>query len=356
MLTEDYPRPGSYGRGSSPDLDFVYSDADLYDNEISELYSYTEHSEFQLNVKAFEDQMETYDLPPNWQKLTPDNRKSIIFKLLDQLDVAQRDIRMRSARCILYLAQGCWAEIQSDQEQEQNTRDNIKLLYTLGVFASFVELLNLEIRSCSVVQQDVSLPKPNEVSLTDSTDLRVILSVLYIMTETIRTEYELGKSEEYTEIYQAFQKEVNVPYDEELLSVKLLGMTTRFCSGTAPHFPIKKVLLLLWKVSLLSMGGMPTLRDLKNEYRDKNNLLSLNEDAIEITRQMRSSSPPATAADILESQNQKEGRRIAFRRVSFLLILPTMLNVFFFKFPVYQRSLYRRANGYGISKWDGSQF
>lgn len=63
---------------------------------------------------------------------------------------------------------------------------------------------------------------------------------------------------------------LDAPIGDELLSVKLLNMITRFCGGTAPHFPMKKVLLLLWKISLVSLGGMDTLRKLKGKC-DVNN-------------------------------------------------------------------------------------
>lgn len=35
-----------------PDIEFNYDDADLQENEMSELYSYTEGPEFQLNLKV----------------------------------------------------------------------------------------------------------------------------------------------------------------------------------------------------------------------------------------------------------------------------------------------------------------
>ena len=44
------------------------------------------------------------------------------------------------------------------------------------------------------------------------------------------------------------------------------------------------------------------------------------EDTIEVTRTMRAASPPASAADLLEAQNQKPGPTARpFRRVFFFL-------------------------------------
>lgn len=131
--------------GESSDLEFVYDDTDTHSNEIAELYSYTEQAELQLNVRAFEDQMDMYGLPPSWQRLTLDNRRAVIMKLLDQLEVSSKPLRMRAARCVLYIAQGCWAEMQSDAEQQQWSTSNVMLLYEFDTFAAFSDQLNIEI-------------------------------------------------------------------------------------------------------------------------------------------------------------------------------------------------------------------
>ena len=82
------------------------------------------------------------------------------------------------------------------------------------------------------------------------------------MVEVIRTGDNLILKEN-------FIQELNGSNPDELLSLRLLNMVTKYCSGSAPHFPMKKVLLLLWKVILTSMGGSETLSKLKSEYRTK---------------------------------------------------------------------------------------
>jgi len=291
-----------------PDLDFVYDDADSLVNEVAELYSYTEQPEFQLNVKAFEDQMKEWKLSPFWLKFSDSKQRSVVMKLMDQLEVSNKAIRMKAARCVLYLAQGCWAELQSDAEQQMWTRKNVMLLYESGVFSAFIELLNIEIENSSAASTAL---RKLAVSLADSTDLRIILSVLYIMMEVIRTVRE-DDTDEIKNFREAFKSDLANVVGDELLVVKLLGMVTRFCSGSAPHFPMKKVLLLLWKTVLTSLGGMDTLRQLKHTYREQAGL-SMTQDTMEVARTMRASSPPASAADLLEAQNQKRNNR-PFRR------------------------------------------
>ncbi|XP_066998245.2 striatin-interacting protein 1 homolog [Anabrus simplex] len=290
-----------------PDLDFCYDDADSLINELAELYSYTEQPEFQLNVRAFEDQMREYNLAPFWLKFSEERRRSVVLKLLDQLEVSNKSVRMKAARCILYLAQGCWAELQSDAEQLDWTRKNVILLYECGAFAACVELLNIEIDNSTAASTAL---RKLAVSLADSTDLRIILSVLYVMIEVMRVAPD-DDSFEYSECRKAFIDDLSNSFDE-LLVVKLLGMVTRFCSGSAPHFPMKKVLLVLWKSILVSLGGMEVLRLLKCRYRE-NCGLGATQDTMEVARTMRASSPPASAADLLEAQNQKRNSR-PFRR------------------------------------------
>lgn len=298
--------------GDSPDLEFVYDDADSHENEIAELYTYTEEAEFFLNKKAFEDTMKEYGFEPKWHTLDETARQDVALRLMDGVEVSPRAARMQAVRSILYIMQGAFGECTTLEEQPLRARQNVFLLYRHGFFHVFLQLLNMEIENSSAATS--ALRKP-AVSLGDSTDLRAILSVLYIFVEVMRVSTETD-TDDMKRDRANFASELALPLlGEELLAVTLFQMIIKFCSGATPHFPIKKVLLLLWKTILVSLGGTPQLRALKAQYREAHQLPPAPEDTVEVARTMRASSPPSSAADLIEAQQQRKTSR-PFKRQS----------------------------------------
>ncbi|CAH1111090.1 unnamed protein product [Psylliodes chrysocephalus] len=298
LLAKDYApsRRNNYYE-STEDLDFVYDDCDTHSNEIAELYSYTEHEDLHLNLSSFEEQMKQYNMPTMWRNLSEDQRNSVVLKILDQLELSDKSKRMKGARCILYIAQGSWLGIQSDTDQIKLAKKNCFLLYKLGTFNAFVDLLNLEIETNEVCINSSS------VSMVDSEDLRIIISVLYTIAEVIRSEQDT-----FPEIYSSFCSEIL--NSEDILIVKLFNMITKFCTGFSSHFPIKKILLLLWKLILLSLGGSKRIHELKQQSRTKYDLPDVNEDSSKIIKEMRASSPPIFYPELLEDQGQRRKRSL----------------------------------------------
>uniref|UniRef100_A0A4W3JP59 Striatin interacting protein 1 n=1 Tax=Callorhinchus milii TaxID=7868 RepID=A0A4W3JP59_CALMI len=265
----------------------------------TELYSYTEGPELHLNRKCFEEDFRTHVKDKKWTEVDICEHRAHAMRLLDGLEVTAREKRLRVARAILYVAQGTFGECNSEAEVQQWMRYNVFLLLEVGTFTALVELLSMEIDNSAACSNAVRKPA---ISLADSTDLRVLLNIMYLMVETIRQEADEDKSEWRT-MREAFRADLGLSlYNNELFSVMLFGMVTKFCSGHAPHFPMKKVLLLLWKSVLLSLGGFEDLQEIKVRKREGLGLPPLPEDSIKVIRNMRAASPPASASDLIEQQ------------------------------------------------------
>ncbi|XP_033647185.1 striatin-interacting protein 1 homolog isoform X1 [Asterias rubens] len=294
-------RRDSDSQNDSPDLDFEYNDANKYTQEIAELYSYTEESEFALCQKCFEEDFHSY-ISEKWSQLSHDRQHMHILRLLNSIESAKHEQRMKSARALLYLAQGCFSECSSEDEQVKRARENCFLLYECSVFTTFVELLSMEAENSAAAS--TALRKP-AVSIVDSTDLRVILSVLYIMVETLRMDNERDTEPEKMQ-REIFKAELGQPIcGEDSLAIILFNMATKFCRGHAPHFPIKKILLLLWKAMLFSLGGLNDYKMMKQKARAAADLDPVKEDTIQVTKTMRASSPPASTGDGLQERRPR---------------------------------------------------
>ncbi len=128
----------------TPDIEFVYQDSDTLAGEVAEFYSYTENPEFPGVQKSFQECMESFGLPAAWGDMDEAQRNRAVQQLLDQTEVSSRPQRLSAARAILYVAQGCWLENQSDADCLRTCKENVMILRRNGVFGTFVELLNLE--------------------------------------------------------------------------------------------------------------------------------------------------------------------------------------------------------------------
>uniref|UniRef100_A0AAZ3QHW6 Striatin interacting protein 2 n=1 Tax=Oncorhynchus tshawytscha TaxID=74940 RepID=A0AAZ3QHW6_ONCTS len=234
-------------------------------------------------------------------------QKAYVMRLLDALEVTDRDKRLKVARAILYLAQGVFDECDTDADVIHWSRHNVFLLYDMGIFTALLELLSMEMDNNQACSSAVRKPA---ISLADSTELRVLLSIMYLMVETIRLQTEDDRPEWRT-AREAFKTELGSPlYNGEPFALLLFTMVTKFCSMNAPHFPMKKVLLLLWKTILFTMGGFEELQEMKVRGRERLSLPPLPEDSIKVVRSMRAASPPASAMELIEQQQQaKRGRR-----------------------------------------------
>ncbi|KFW85802.1 Striatin-interacting protein 1, partial [Manacus vitellinus] len=249
------------GYSESPDLEFEYADTDKWAAELSELYSYTEGPEFLLNRKCFE---EDFRIHRNCGELGQCQDGTESLGMVPSHAPTFPPPRLWAQRVLLA---GTFGECSSEAEVQAWMRYNIFLLLEVGTFNALVELLNMEIDNSAACSSAVRKPA---ISLADSTDLRVLLNIMYLIVETVRQEAE-GDKPEWRSMRQTFRAELGAPlYNNEPFSVMLFGMVTKFCSGHAPHFPMKKVLLLLWKTVLAGAGG--ELRELGGLSLEKRRL------------------------------------------------------------------------------------
>jgi len=253
---------------SVPDVDFTYDDADRKSAEIAELYSYTEESEFKFNREAFETTLfsQGYD---KWTAMEENERRKFLFFVTEKCEAVDPDLRLMAARVLLYLVQGNFGEVSDEEEQREWSEFNVFLLYKMGVMPLVIQLLNVEIENSHAALS--ALHKP-AVSMADSVTLRVYLNIIYTIVEVMRYA-EPGDSEEMAQAQEMFFTELSHPSGgDELLPIVLLEMVLKFCGGSCPHFPIKKILLLLWKTVLVSLGGIEELAKKKEEVRIANGL------------------------------------------------------------------------------------
>ncbi|KAI9140284.1 hypothetical protein BKA69DRAFT_1039459 [Paraphysoderma sedebokerense] len=200
-------------------LDFEYSDVDCLEQEINELYSYNESLIFEEGRKLFEN---TFN-------------RGIIAEAQDhstQIEcIIQNNTQLRAAGAIeaVYSAfRVACSNLDivikaSPSQHEESSKNNSQRQHA-------IERANLEIA--------------------------IYLNLMYMMIEVNWRQCleASGAKEKFaTEIHSL----------EPMLSVYLFQQITQMSDGQRKGFPVKKLLLLLWKVLLITLGGSSDIFFLK---------------------------------------------------------------------------------------------
>ncbi len=251
-----------------PDIEYTYTDSDTLDNELAELYSYSEVPELIKIKEIFDLGLQSRYKTTNWIDLTIRKQKSYMHFLLERCELVSCEDRLNALRSFLYLAHGNFMYGLDEADIFQYSRANVFMMIKVGVFQTAIDLLALE----------KEIPPPNleggkgKLTITDNVTLRICLSLLYVIVEVMRHEDNLDMADE-DEIRKTFLRDLNNPvHCDDNLTAFLFRMLLNFCNGSMPHYPIRKILLLLWKTILASLGGMDELTKLKHDSRTTANL------------------------------------------------------------------------------------
>ncbi|GMR36932.1 hypothetical protein PMAYCL1PPCAC_07127, partial [Pristionchus mayeri] len=328
------------------ELEFTYDDCDSYQNELAELYSYSEMFDYSHNVRAYRMIAEEKQVFTPFSSLSRSQQKALIVEIISRFESADPDVRLSSSRALLYILQGAFLDfIDEDDEPKKEGSEGKEgasrgtgyhevdcliatvhmayLSFEAGAYAALTGLLRLELdvpfdilkeeagsgreskasaysNSRSASNMDLSeneLRCRRSATLADNENLRVILSCLYHMVESIRRveliERVMGSAERRSAMAatrQRFLTELEEPVEQmgvPLLMI-LMDMCPPFYNGHSPHYPMRKVLLLMWKVLLALLGGWEELREKKKEKREKEGLPEI-EDTILVGQRMKAS-------------------------------------------------------------------
>jgi len=287
-----------------PEFNFIYNDSDTIHAEIAELYTYSEEPEFVWNAEAFNVFFQAkFGENKKWKDYSRDEKIEFFIYLLEQCELVDRGRRCQAMRAILYLMQGVFYQCTDIDEYMINAKENVFLFHTCDGVQMFIDLFNMEMNHLCHENNNKNTTNKN---LSDNQEMRVIVSILYTVIEFAR-QINDPNDEAWTHFQTLLKEELSFPNDnDELFASTLYNAICLFCNAPSPPLPIRKLLLLLWKVLLLTLGGLDEAFEQKNKVRLENQLDPIKENPSKVIARMPPISPPLAGAECLEMQGQVE--------------------------------------------------
>ncbi|KAJ3788830.1 hypothetical protein GGU10DRAFT_345110 [Lentinula aff. detonsa] len=226
-------------------FDYNYDDEDTVMNELDELYSYVEMPQVAENFRAWQGSFKD-----EWTKISPEKRRSHVEYLLEGLEHKDVLIRFTNSRRLFYVVQGTFAETSSAEHQLHWIVENCKLVRSANGVSTILEALKIASSKHDLL---ISLTE------TDLAQLNISQNDRQDVVEEVLTEISVyfGMLYHLIEIFKGHED-----FADELMSldpplpVYLFNVVSGLRDKSAKGYPIKKLLLLLWKTLLSCFGGI----------------------------------------------------------------------------------------------------
>ncbi|KAF8639788.1 hypothetical protein AX17_001048 [Amanita inopinata Kibby_2008] len=258
------------GTGPKPKqswFDFKYDDEDTVMNEMEEFYSYVEMPQAAENLKAWEG-----SFPGEWTKATLAQRKAHVEILLESLEHRDAEVRFTNARRLFYVLQGTFAETVSPEHQLHWIFENCKVVRSANGISCVVEAIKIASHKhdllCGLTDQDavqLGVSAADKADLLEEiiTEISVYLGMLYHLVEIFK-----GHDDFADELMSL----------EPPLPVYLFNIVAGLRDKSTKGYPIKKLLLVLWKTLLACWGGIREQVRVKKLVRELAGLPPIYED------------------------------------------------------------------------------
>ncbi|KAF7301496.1 hypothetical protein MIND_00715000 [Mycena indigotica] len=237
--------------------DYKYDDEDTVMNEIEEFYSYVEMPQVAENLRAWEG-----SFPGEWTKAPLATRKAHVEVLLESLEHKNAEIRFTNARRLFYILQGTFAETVSPEHQLHWIFENCKIVRSANGVSTIIEAMKIASSKhdllCGLSDADAEQYHISAAEKTDfieevTTEISVYLGMLYHLVEIFKGH------DDFADELMSF---------DPPLPVYLFNVVSGLRDKSARGYPIKKLLLVLWKSLLSCCGGIRDYARVKKLSRE----------------------------------------------------------------------------------------
>ncbi|KAI8368202.1 uncharacterized protein BYT42DRAFT_585707 [Radiomyces spectabilis] len=245
------------GKQKLPHEHYQYRDTETLTVEIDEFFTYTEvATDLQTYRRNFKKQ---YSQP--WDTYSEDERIALIQQLLDRLENAASDDRVETAQHLVYIALGNFGDCIDDSEKHSAfVKENNNRLMSSGTLSILYDTLK---RTMGTLNQQTNAT--SEIVDSLHKEISLYLTIFYVVIETNRQ--------------NGMFSDISARLDLMYLQL-FFNIMTELKEGRVNTFPVKKLILVLWKVIICTFGGLDQVAALKNNERVKRGLPASSRDTI----------------------------------------------------------------------------